>query len=99
MEIVFHSAATIKFDEDLTVATELNVGAVLTLLRICREMAELRALVHISTAYCNTHQFNITEEILPQRVDPAGLVQLCKVKFTEICGLTLFISLIIFSLS
>ena len=51
--IIFHSAATIKFDEPLRVATQLNVCAVKEVLSMCHKMQKLKAMIHISTAYTN----------------------------------------------
>ena len=42
VEIVFHSAATIKFDEKLTEAVKLNVGAVYTMIKLCKLMKKLQ---------------------------------------------------------
>ena len=95
VSIVFHSAATIKFDEDLTKAVNLNVVAVFTIMEICKKMKKLevtfalnhktlnifsiKALVHISTAYCNVQLKHISEEIYPENGDPEGIIDLCKV--------------------
>ena len=42
VSVVFHSAATIKFDEDLTKAVQLNVVAVFTIIEICKKMKKLQ---------------------------------------------------------
>ena len=42
VSVVFHSAATIKFDEDLTKAVNLNVVAVFTIIEICKRMRKLQ---------------------------------------------------------
>ena len=42
--VVFHSAATIKFDEDLTKAVNLNVVAVITMIEICKKMKKLQVV-------------------------------------------------------
>ena len=44
VEVVFHSAATIKFDEKLTEAVKLNVGAVYTLMELCKLMKKLQVI-------------------------------------------------------
>ena len=44
VEIVFHSAATIRFDEKLTEAVKLNVGAVYTLIQLCKMMKKLEVI-------------------------------------------------------
>jgi len=78
VNIVFHSAATIKFDEDLTKAVNLNVVAVFTMIELCKKMKNLEALVHMSTAYCNTQLQHISEEIYSMNGDPLGIIGLCK---------------------
>ena len=44
VSVVFHSAATIKFDEDLTKAVNLNVVAVFTITNICKKMKKLQVV-------------------------------------------------------
>ena len=50
-EVVFHCAATVRFDEDLSRAVRMNVGAVAGLVRLAQAMQRLVSLVHVSTAY------------------------------------------------
>ena len=45
VNVVFHSAATIKFDEDLTKAVDLNVVAVFTIIEICKKMKNLQVIL------------------------------------------------------
>ena len=42
VSVVFHSAATVKFDEDLTKAVKLNVVAVFTIMELCKKMKRLQ---------------------------------------------------------
>ena len=42
VSVVFHSAATIKFDEELTKAVNLNVVAVFSIIKICKRMRKLQ---------------------------------------------------------
>ena len=44
VSIVFHSAATVRFDEDLTKSVDLNVVAVFTIIDICRKMKKLEVI-------------------------------------------------------
>ena len=41
VSIVFHSAATIRFNEELRTALEMNVKGPMRLLEICRQMKRL----------------------------------------------------------
>jgi fatty acyl-CoA reductase len=46
VSIVFNSAATIKFNEELKDAIEMNVKGPMQLLEICRQMKRLEVLSH-----------------------------------------------------
>lgn len=62
VNIVFHSAATIRFDEDLKSAVDVNIGATRALLTICRKMMNLMSVIHISTCYGNCPRRKIYEK-------------------------------------
>lgn len=51
VEVVFHGAATVRFDEPLKTAVQINVRGTREMLRLARGCTKLRAFVHISTAY------------------------------------------------
>jgi alcohol-forming fatty acyl-CoA reductase len=50
VSIVFHSAATVKFDEALTKSVAMNVGAVLSIINLCKKMQNLE--VRLFFQYC-----------------------------------------------
>ncbi|EFX70381.1 hypothetical protein DAPPUDRAFT_61438 [Daphnia pulex] len=77
VSVVFHSAATIKFNEELKAAMEMNVKGPMHLLEICRQMKHLEAVVHVSTAFNNLDRDEIKEEIyVNPKVDPLKLIEL-----------------------
>ncbi|XP_077519280.1 putative fatty acyl-CoA reductase CG5065 [Amblyomma americanum] len=53
VSVVFHSAATTKFNEPLKLAVQINVLGTRRVLDLCKRIPNLSALVHVSTAYCN----------------------------------------------
>nr|QLI61999.1 fatty acyl-CoA reductase 9 [Streltzoviella insularis] len=61
VEIIFHGAATVRFDEALKTAVEINVRGTREMLLLARACTKLKALVHISTAYSNC-TLNVIEE-------------------------------------
>ncbi|KAF7267368.1 hypothetical protein GWI33_019377 [Rhynchophorus ferrugineus] len=63
IDIVFHSAATVKFNEKLKDAVMLNTLATKHLLEICSEMKKLKSFVHISTAFSNADRKTIEEKV------------------------------------
>ncbi|XP_068611535.1 fatty acyl-CoA reductase 1 [Brachionichthys hirsutus] len=75
INIVFHCAATVRFDEPLKHALQLNVIATQQLLTLAKQMHHLEAFVHISTAYANCNRKNIDEVIYPPPVEPRKLIE------------------------
>lgn len=63
VNIVFHSAATVRFDEPLKVAVNLNTKGTDRMIELCKSMSNLISIVHVSTAYSNADQYEIKEEI------------------------------------
>jgi len=74
IEIVFHSAATVKFDEPLRHAVDLNVLGVKRMIQVCRRFTKLEAFVHVSTAYANCDRNYIEEKVYPTCVEPQQLL-------------------------
>lgn len=63
VNIVFHGAATIRFDEPLKVAVNLNTRGTDRLLDLCKSMKNLVSIIHVSTAYSNVDRREIKELI------------------------------------
>jgi alcohol-forming fatty acyl-CoA reductase len=62
VQIVFHVAATVRFDEKLKLALGINVCGTREILQLAREMADLKAFVHVSTAYSNCNRSEVQEK-------------------------------------
>ncbi|XP_059181554.1 fatty acyl-CoA reductase 1 isoform X1 [Centropristis striata] len=75
IHVVFHCAATIRFDEPLKHALQLNVIATQQLLSLAQQMHHLEAFVHISTAYANCNRKYIDEVIYAPPVEPKKLIE------------------------
>ncbi|XP_066999397.2 putative fatty acyl-CoA reductase CG5065 isoform X2 [Anabrus simplex] len=75
VSIVFHSAATVKFDEKLKLSVSMNVEGTKRLVELCHKMVKLEALIHVSTAYCNCDRTDIHEQVYPSPSDPDKLLQ------------------------
>ena len=56
ISVIFHVAATVKFDDDLSNAIKMNVKGTHSILQLARKINNLSALVHVSTAY--SHCYN-----------------------------------------
>ncbi|WKY16342.1 hypothetical protein Q1695_001201 [Nippostrongylus brasiliensis] len=75
VSIVIHSAATVKFDEELRVAVEMNVVGTMRLIALCHKLKQLIALVHVSTAYANCDRAETEEKVYDPPVAPQKLME------------------------
>nr|XP_019555466.2 putative fatty acyl-CoA reductase CG5065 [Aedes albopictus] len=69
VQIVFHAAASVRFDDPLYKAILLNTRGTREVFRWAKTLKNLRALVHISTTYCNPEIFEVEERIYPAKMD------------------------------
>ncbi|KAK0166940.1 hypothetical protein PV327_004406 [Microctonus hyperodae] len=74
VSVVFHSAATVKFDEALKLSVTINMLGSARLVQLCHRMFNLEALIHVSTAYCNCDRQDVAEEIYPPPQDPDQVI-------------------------
>lgn len=65
VNIVFHSAASVKFDAPLKDNLRDNFNGTRYIVDLCATMPKLKSLVHVSTAYSNCHLPTIGEELMP----------------------------------
>ncbi|KAJ8688432.1 hypothetical protein QAD02_024227 [Eretmocerus hayati] len=76
VSIVFHVAATVRFDEKLKLAVAINVQSPRDILNLCKEMPQLKACVHVSTAYANCIRKQIEEKFYDAPIDGQKLISL-----------------------
>jgi alcohol-forming fatty acyl-CoA reductase len=60
VEIVFHAAADVRFDESLKEAVKINVRGTREIMLLSQKMLNLDVFVYISTAFC-TPGFDVKE--------------------------------------
>ncbi|KAE9528842.1 hypothetical protein AGLY_012417 [Aphis glycines] len=75
VSIVFHSAATVKFDEALKLSVAMNLLGTKRLVELSYSMTKLEAFVHVSTAYCNCNRQDVEEHLYPIPADPEKIIQ------------------------
>ncbi|XP_054161213.1 putative fatty acyl-CoA reductase CG5065 [Oppia nitens] len=76
VSVVFHSAATVKFDEPLKTSIEFNVLGTRRLIALCHKMPNLVALIHVSTAYANCNRSEIEELVYEAPVEPQNVIDI-----------------------
>ncbi|KFQ41424.1 Fatty acyl-CoA reductase 1, partial [Nestor notabilis] len=74
INIIFHCAATVRFNETLRDAVKLNVTATQELLFLAQRMKTLEVFIHVSTAYAYCNRKQIEEVVYPPPVDPRKLM-------------------------
>lgn len=67
VHVIFHCAASVRFDETLKFAVTLNAKGTQQLLELGKKMKNLEAFVHVSTAFSNTNVQTIKVLFLFQR--------------------------------
>lgn len=76
VSIVFHVAATVRFDEKLKTAVAINVQGPREIVELCKRMTNLKAAVHVSTAYAQCAYRYIEERFYPAPLDYEKLMML-----------------------
>ncbi|GFG33603.1 hypothetical protein Cfor_03157, partial [Coptotermes formosanus] len=75
VSIVFHFAATIRFDAPLKQAVIINTRGTKYMLDFAKEMKNLEAFVHFSTAYCHLNERVLYEKLYPPPADPHKIIK------------------------
>ncbi|XP_035741476.1 fatty acyl-CoA reductase wat-like [Vespa mandarinia] len=76
VSIIFHVAATVKFNEKIKLATEINVRSVKDIINLSKEMSKLKSVVHVSTAYANCFHIPLEEKFYDPPIDSDKLINL-----------------------
>lgn len=76
VEIICHSAATVKFDEKLKKAIELNVRGAYEMAKLGLECKKLIEYQHLSTTYCHVNVKCLEEKRYEPPADPYKMIKL-----------------------
>lgn len=74
VNIVYHGAATVRFDEMLKKAVLLNTRGTKQMIELAKEMKHLNLFIHISTAYCHLEEKILREKPYPPPADPHKVI-------------------------
>ncbi|XP_049839499.1 putative fatty acyl-CoA reductase CG5065 [Schistocerca gregaria] len=83
VSVVFHVAATVRFDADLRTATLTNVASTCEVVALVKRMTNLKAFVYMSTAYSNAPRDEIEEEFYPPALNAEELLKLLNIMGDE----------------
>jgi alcohol-forming fatty acyl-CoA reductase len=78
VNIVFHVAATIRFNTFLGSAIKINLVGTQVAVNFSKRLRKLSSFVYISTAFCNSCYLNqgIKEQVYPSEHDPYDMIKL-----------------------
>lgn len=73
--IVFHMAASLKLEATLKPNVEMNLTGTKHVIDVCKQMPNLIAAIHLSTAFCNCDQEILKEEVYEWSQKPMDLIK------------------------
>lgn len=77
--IIIHSAALVRFEEKLRVITSVNVKTIKFLLTFAKQLPNLKAFVHVSTAFAHCVHNTIEEKHYQDTIDADNLLTLLNI--------------------
>lgn len=76
VSLIYHMAATIRFDEEMKKAVLLNTRGTRDMLTLAKECKKLDMFAYISTSYCHLHEKLLMEKPYPPPADPNKIIKL-----------------------
>lgn len=76
MSVIFHGAATVRFDEHIKKSVLINVRGTKEMLNLARECPKLQSFVHVSTAYANCVVKEIDEVFYKTPYDTDAIISI-----------------------
>lgn len=78
VSVVFHSAASVRFDDPLPEAVIMNTRGTREIMVFCETLQQIKAVVHVSTTYSNPSYRVVNEEIYPPNADWKATIKLAE---------------------
>ena len=75
VSVVFHCAASIRFDEPLKKSIDNNVLSTKHVIDLCKQLKQIEAFIHCSTAYSNCHMTEIDEQFYTLQTNYSKLLK------------------------
>ncbi|XP_030372117.1 fatty acyl-CoA reductase wat [Scaptodrosophila lebanonensis] len=79
VQIVFNVVASVKFNEKLSDAIDINVLGTNKIVDLATEMKQLKSFVHISTLYCNCNRKFIKEQVYESEIGYEKIMQIYRI--------------------
>lgn len=75
VNIIYHCAASVRFDEPLKSAVLLNTRGTKLMIELAHELKQLLLFCHVSTAYCHLHERMLYEKPYPPPTSPDNVIK------------------------
>ncbi|KAG5668844.1 hypothetical protein PVAND_016766 [Polypedilum vanderplanki] len=82
VSMIYHFAATVKFNEKFKRAIELNVRGTREMVKIAFDCSNLIVFCHVSTAYSHLHEKHLLEKVYDAPADPHEIIEIAE-KYNE----------------
>jgi alcohol-forming fatty acyl-CoA reductase len=76
--IIFHSAASVRFDDSLKYAVLMNTRGTREVMEFATNLQHLKVVVHVSTTYSNVYIHTLEEKIYPAAADWRKTIEICE---------------------
>ncbi|CAG4948944.1 unnamed protein product [Parnassius apollo] len=78
VNIIFHVAASVRFNDPLAVAARLNLRGTKEIVDLAKDVRFLEVLIHVSTSYANTNRDPVEEIMYPPHADWRDTLMVCE---------------------
>jgi alcohol-forming fatty acyl-CoA reductase len=75
ISLIFHCAASVRFEDPLKQAVNINVCGTLRVLQLAQKMKNLKAFLYMSTAFSQCYQNVLEEKFYPTNIDVFRLIE------------------------
>lgn len=78
VSVIYHSAATVRFDDSLNYAVQVNTRGTREVMEFALGLKQLKILCHISTTYSNVYESVVEEKLYPPVADWRKTIKICE---------------------
>ncbi|KAL7028707.1 hypothetical protein ACKWTF_005966 [Chironomus riparius] len=78
VSVIFHSAASVRFDDSLRYAIMMNTRGTREIMRFAETLKNIKVVMHVSTTYSNPNRRIVEEEVHSAPVDWRKAIEICE---------------------
>lgn len=78
VSIIFHSAASVRFDDTLKYAVLLNTRGTREIMELATTLQNIKLVMHVSTTYSNVFTHIVEEKMYPAAADWQKTIEICE---------------------